>query len=589
MTTKTKNALVRPGEIEIGSVRLICDNGFSIDLKEIMVELTLNEDLYSPFVYGEVSIVDTLSLVKNAPIIGGEETLLIEYNLPCTEAVKNVYRVYKIKDRQRTDRDSTEVYTLCFASPELEKNNDIEITGTFSGKYSEIARQLYSEYFAIPDVTPPINISESANFVRFTANRWTPIETFNYMANRAVSASNENEMGFLFFRRMDSYNFINIFDQFDQEPIVIYRRINRSLALPENKYDLLVEQFNIEDYTIINTHDSIQNRLDGGYDSITTSYDITSKQVQESHHSYTDDFSRTRSIEPHPLISDFRQDVNTTEEPRRSRQIRTLDQRASYSFDNIEDNLYGTISEKTNNEPDYRETGSSPEKSISQLPTNSVPMSGDIDSPFTSPSSEFGGNINGEIRGLVDISGPTVSQESMEAWFESRGLDIRPDLERYAEEYDGFYIERELVLDSIEFGQIYEYTIQPPLGLAKDLPEEKETSVGDDQLKRPKNNIPTTQQLPLRRRSQLKSLQGQVIEITVPGDSRRRVGEIIEVDIPSYESRFTEDGTDHSVSGKYMISHIKHVIKKDDYKLVMELSRNSRKQRLPENNGIIEE
>jgi hypothetical protein len=590
MTTKTKNALSRPGEIEIGSVRLICDNGFSIDIKEIMVELTLNEDLYSPFIYGEVSVVDTLSLVKNAPIIGGEETLLIEYNLPCTEVVKNVYRVYKIKDRQRTDRDSTEVYTLCFASPELEKNNSIEITGTFGGKYSEIAKQLYSEYLAIPDVTPPINISESANFINFTANRWTPIETFNYMANRAISNSNHNEMGFLFFRRMDSYNFINIFDQFDQEPIVIYRRINRSLALPENKYDLLIEQFNIEDYTIINTQDSIQNRLDGGYDSITTSYDITSKQVQESHHSYTDDFSRTRSIEPHPLISDFRQDVNTTEEPRRSRQIRTLDQRASYSFDNIEDNLYGTISEKTNNEPDYRETGSSPEKSISQLPTNSVPMSGDIDSPFTSPSSEFGGNINDEIRGLVDISGPSVSVESMHA-FQTEG-EVRPDLERYAEYYGGFYIEREEV-PSIEAvgGVAFIYSIQPPLGLAKDLPEEKETSVGDDQPKQPKNNLTQAPRfvLPLMRRSQLKSLQGQVIEITVPGDSRRRVGEIIEVDIPSYESRFTEDGTDHSVSGKYMISHIKHVIKKDDYKLVMELSRNSRKQRLPENNEIIEE
>tara|TARA_Y100000114_G_scaffold155803_1_gene180971 strand:- start:1097 stop:2863 length:1767 start_codon:yes stop_codon:yes gene_type:complete len=588
MTTKTKNALVRPGEIEIGSVRLICDNGFSIDLKEIMVELTLNEDLYSPFVYGEVSIVDTLSLVKNAPIIGGEETLLIEYNLPCTEAVKNVYRVYKIKDRQRTDRDSTEVYTLCFASPELEKNNDIEITGTFSGKYSEIARQLYSEYFAIPDVTPPINISESANFVRFTANRWTPIETFNYMANRAVSASNENEMGFLFFRRMDSYNFINIFDQFDQEPIVIYRRINRSLALPENKYDLLIEQFNIEDYTIINTHDSIQNRLEGEFDSVTTLYDITSKQVTESYFSYSDDFNRTRSIEPYPLISDFRQDINTTEQPRRSRQLRSLEQRASYSFDSIEDNLYGTISEKTNSETDYREIGSSSEKSISQLPTNSVPMSGDIVSPFTSPSSEFGGNINDEIRGLVDINGPSVSDESMNAWF-TEG-EIRPDLERYAEEYGGFYIEREEV-PSIEGvgGVAFIYTIQPPLGTEKKLPEQKQTTVGEDQPKQPKNNIPTTQELPLKRRSQLKSLNGQLIEITVPGDSRRRVGEIIEVDIPSYESRFTEDGTDHSVSGRYMISHIKHVIKKDDYKLVMELSRNSRKQKLPENNEIIEE
>jgi hypothetical protein len=586
MTTKTKNALVRPGEIEIGSVRLICDNGFSVDLKEIMGELTINEDLYSPFIYGEVTIVDTLSLIKNAPIIGGEESLLIEFNIPCTEPVKQIYRVYKVKDRSRLDRDSTEIFTLCFASPELEKNNDIEITRTFSGKYSEIAKILYSEYLSIPEVTPPMNVTESANQITFSTNRWTPIETFNYMANRAISNSNQSEMGFLFFRRLDSYNFVNIYDQFEQEPIVIYRRINRSLALPENKYDLLIDQFNIEDFTIINTYDSIQNRLDGGYDSTTTSYDITSKQVQESYHSYTDDFSQTRSIEPFPLISDFRQNTDTTEQPRKSRQIRILDQRASYSFDGVEDNLYGTISEKTNEESDYRETGSSPEKSISQLSADSIPMSSDIVSPFNSPSSEFAGNINDEIKGLVDTSGPTVSQRSMQVYVE-RG-EIRPDLEDYATEYNGFNIEFRTEKD-IEGFPFTTYEISPPPQKQKELPKQKETSVGDDQTKQPKNNIPTTQQLPLRRRSQLKSLQGQVIEITVPGDSRRRIGEIVRVEIPSYESRVKEDYLDTSISGKYMISHIKHVIKKDDYKLVLEISRNARSQKLPENNEIVKE
>jgi hypothetical protein len=175
----------------------------------------------------------------------------------------------------------------------------------------------------------------------------------------------------------------------------------------------------------------------------------------------------------------------------------------------------------------------------------------------------------------------------MQAYIETG--EIRPDLEDYTTAYNGFSINFKTEKD-IEGFPFTTYEISPPpQDTPKELPEQKQTTVGEDQPKQPKNNIPTTQELPLKRRSQLKSLNGQLIEITVPGDSRRRVGEIIEVDIPSYESRFTEDGTDHSVSGRYMISHIKHVIKKDDYKLVMELSRNSRKQKLPENNEIIEE
>ena len=92
------------------------------------------------------------------------------------------------------------------------------------------------------------------------------------------------------------------------------------------------------------------------------------------------------------------------------------------------------------------------------------------------------------------------------------------------------------------------------------------------------------------RRSQMQQFKGMVIEVTVPGDSRRRVGDIVRTEFPAEPvvSNRQDDTTDLSISGKYMVTHIRHQIRKDDYKLVMELSRNSRAKRIPDINQGIE-
>ena len=77
-TTQNKSGVIRPGDIDIGDIVLTCKNGFKANLKEIIVELNINEDIFSPFIYGELSLVDTHGLLRYGPILGaGEESLLV--------------------------------------------------------------------------------------------------------------------------------------------------------------------------------------------------------------------------------------------------------------------------------------------------------------------------------------------------------------------------------------------------------------------------------------------------------------------------------------------------------------------------------
>lgn len=88
----------------------------------------------------------------------------------------------------------------------------------------------------------------------------------------------------------------------------------------------------------------------------------------------------------------------------------------------------------------------------------------------------------------------------------------------------------------------------------------------------------------LERNSLMSQLtNGPGINIIVPGDSRRRVGDIVDVKLPSPEPKNTlQKWYDMSTSGKYMITKIRHSMTNKNYKLFLELSRESSMTAMPD-------
>ena len=80
----------------------------------------------------------------------------------------------------------------------------------------------------------------------------------------------------------------------------------------------------------------------------------------------------------------------------------------------------------------------------------------------------------------------------------------------------------------------------------------------------------------LSRQSLLNQMNSLTIRIDVPGDSRRKVGDIVDFDMTSTESVSTKaDKLDPYISGKYMITKIAHYLKTDGYSMVMTLNKDS--------------
>jgi len=88
----------------------------------------------------------------------------------------------------------------------------------------------------------------------------------------------------------------------------------------------------------------------------------------------------------------------------------------------------------------------------------------------------------------------------------------------------------------------------------------------------------------LERVSQLNQINQIKLEVSVSGDSQRRVGEIIEINVPAIEVKTGADAAriDTNFSGRYLVSKIKHIIFNGQYTTIMELSRDSWPVPLPE-------
>ena len=663
-TTQNKNGVIRPGDIDIGDIVLVCKNGFKASLKDIIVELNINEDIFSPFIYGDLSLVDTNGLVRYAPILGnGEESLVVTYNTPCTDPVQLEFVIYKVKDRSKIDRDSTEAYTLCFTTPEAIKDKEQKIYKTFTGKtYSDYAKQIHKEYLKV-EGGPELEVTPTNYITAFTSDGWTPFQCMKYMANRAVPkefSEFEIARGYLFFRSFERYEFINVLTQFQQDPVAHYRYINNRMNPGISQFDLLSNFFSIESYVIKNNDDAILDTLNGKYASTGIHYDPFHGTI-------------TESVFDDTYVNRVTRDATSrleAERLRRSNQSRPItgfthyEISGSYVYDDIEDAVYGLPTESRSEyvanifrgsklrsietrPQDPALVGEEPESLNAFDPNDPIlePLNGRPLAAFIpdttyllNSTSPFGNPIE---RQMIDTQLHTLDDRVFLVYitpdrpgelidFDNTRFDKNGNVERLfvfsveeiksivGDEVFNQNVPTDLGLYQMRFRSTTrrgfkaindidffdtrgiaeippaeDFKIDPPL-VRKEIPKSKPSLTREEEAEYGAidSNVDYTTVINANqeRRSQMQQFKGMVIEVTVPGDSRRRVGDIVRTEFPAEPvvPNRQDDTTDLSISGKYMVTHIRHQIRKDDYKLVMELSRNSRAKRIPDINQGIE-
>ena len=277
------------GEVLVQKVELVSHSGATLNITGLIGTLTLFEDIFSPTMSGTVNIEDGIDLIATMPMIGQEKLRLKLKTPTLSVAIEKEFYVYKLFNR--TAKKRVQYYTLGFCSDELIVSQNTKISKHFSGKISDTVAKIFTEERAL-NSDKLIYIDETQNSYSFISAYWTPIETINWLAKRAINKS--GVPNYLFFETNQSFEFTSVDTLIKGNPVrnYVFSDADANTVYGESgNFDKKYEIVQSIDTQV--TFDYLRNISNGMYASRLTTFDVTSKAVNVTNFDYIDDFDKS--------------------------------------------------------------------------------------------------------------------------------------------------------------------------------------------------------------------------------------------------------------------------------------------------------
>lgn len=226
----------RPGGIRINSIGLINYNNEAFDLRTFIQGFSVYEDIFTPTMSADVTIVDAVGLVERFPIIG-DEVFFIDFQTPTFE--KNLrlqFDVVKIGNHKKLG-ERGDFYTLHCVSREYTKNLSGMVDKAYSGYYiSDIVSNVFRDYIKSDLGDKQLSVENTIGKHAIVAPTTKPFEFINFLASEARSETYPNDSCYLFYEDHDQYNFTTIASLINQEPVESYydaiQNVDETLGAP---------------------------------------------------------------------------------------------------------------------------------------------------------------------------------------------------------------------------------------------------------------------------------------------------------------------------------------------------------------------
>jgi hypothetical protein len=329
---------------------LITVVGDEIDVFGQLISLNIYEDIYSPVLTGDITLLDNINLFYKIPICG-QEKLTVRFYSWNYDPVNNLkvnyfhrtFDVLRVTNVKQVNDYST-MYTLHFASPELLKNETIKISKAYSDvTHSDIVNMVMTEDY---DVDEPLGLSFpteeltekitrspfisdneiTAQFQKIdeqdsvelfiektkykepwiTIPYMKPFDIIQWVASRSLRLSsgrkktkpNNESANFLFFENKRGFQFTSIDTLLENKESIrsIFKMgsgaQNKNNYSERNVYTNRIHKLQIQD-----CYDTLNNIRSGLYASRLYSYDFNTGETIEKDYDYLESFIESESSE----------------------------------------------------------------------------------------------------------------------------------------------------------------------------------------------------------------------------------------------------------------------------------------------------
>ena len=124
-----------PQDFSLKTLNFLTASGQKIELRQLLVELSYYEDIYSFAASGYITINDAQGFIELLQLTGNE---FIQIDFGKVKNGRNdneqLFRVYKSSARMPSGNMNSETYTLFFCSEELMLSEQTKISKSYKGK-----------------------------------------------------------------------------------------------------------------------------------------------------------------------------------------------------------------------------------------------------------------------------------------------------------------------------------------------------------------------------------------------------------------------------------------------------------------------
>lgn len=199
-------------EFHVDSIALIGKDGVALDIRNLVQELVLRQDIVVGYMHGEMLILDAIDAFQQMDITGGEYVWIKLTSPFCNYEIARSFRVFKVTDRKVTKNDAQR-YNIHIVSDEMYLSNLIKISKAYKGEsISTIAEDIITNNLDCDKYT--IDSTDKSHDIIIP--NWRPTEALNWLASRAV---NGDKHTWLFYENLDGLQFRCLYKLYEQ-PVV---------------------------------------------------------------------------------------------------------------------------------------------------------------------------------------------------------------------------------------------------------------------------------------------------------------------------------------------------------------------------------
>ena len=287
--------LQKPGDYRIGTALVVGSSGMQINIKHLITELNIYQDIGTPFMSGSMVIEDAAGIYELLPFLGQERLLLNLWTPGANYKIDFVTYtawIYNIQDRFPSS-ERAQTYMIQFTTNEIYKNLRTKISHSFTGTIANIVAEIMKDDTFL-GTNKSVTIDPTLGNRKYIVPNINPFTCISNLAEEAINERGEpyfvfyeDPLGF-HFRSLDSLLGVG------GETSVLHTRTFKS-QVPDDPTNIDDQMSLLLSYHVTDSCNTMINTPAGMFCSSLTVHDIFNKQVNKFEFNYMTDSYNVRN------------------------------------------------------------------------------------------------------------------------------------------------------------------------------------------------------------------------------------------------------------------------------------------------------